>query len=162
MLRLIKDFLNDGKHSAVLNGQCSSWIDVQAGVPQGSILGPFLIYINDLPDNLASNPKLISDDTPLFSIVTDAAATANQINNYLHNINTWSHQWKMNFNLDISKQAQEVIFSHKVKVTAYLQLAFDNNPVYEASTQKHLGMFLDFKLNFQEHFQNMFIKVNKT
>ena len=68
----------------------------------------------------------------------------------------------MNFNLDISKQAHEVIFSHKVKVTAYLQLVFDNNPVYEASTQKHLGMFLDFKLNFQEHFQNMFIKVNKT
>ena len=104
---------------------------------------------------------MISDDTPLFSIVTDAAATANQINNYLHNINTWSHQWKMNFNLDTSKQAQEVIFSHKVKVLAYLQLVFDNNPVYEASTQKYLGMFLDFKLNFQEHFENMFIRLIK-
>ena len=54
MLGLIKDFLSDRKQRVVLNGQCSSGMDVQGGVPQGSILGPllFLIYINDLPDNL--------------------------------------------------------------------------------------------------------------
>ena len=68
----------------------------------------------------------------------------------------------MNFNPDTSKQAQEVIFSRKVKVTAHLQLVFSNNPVHETGTQKHLGMFLDFKLNFQEHFENMLNKVNKT
>ena len=68
----------------------------------------------------------------------------------------------MNFNPDTSKQAQEVIFSRKVKVTAHLQLIFSNNPVHETATQKHLGMFLDFKLNFQEHFENMLNKVNKT
>ena len=39
-LRLIKDFLSDRKQRVVLNGQCSSWRDVQARVPQGSILGP--------------------------------------------------------------------------------------------------------------------------
>ena len=94
MLRLIKYFLSDRKQSLALNGQCSSWIDVQAGVPQGSVLGPllFLIYINDLPDNLTSNPKLLADDTPFFSRVTDPSATANQINNDLHDINTWAHQ----------------------------------------------------------------------
>ena len=68
----------------------------------------------------------------------------------------------MNFNPDTSKQAQEVIFSRKVKVTAHLQLVFSNNPVHETGTQKHLGMFLDFKLNFQEHFENMLNTVNKT
>ena len=59
LLLLIKDFLSDRKQSVVLNGQSSSWIDVQAGVLQGSILAPllFLIYINDLPDNLTLNPK---------------------------------------------------------------------------------------------------------
>ena len=58
LLLLIKDFLSDRKQSVVLNGQSSSWIDVQAGVLQGSILAPLLlIYINDLRDNLTLNPK---------------------------------------------------------------------------------------------------------
>ena len=106
LLRLIKDFLSNRKQCVVLNGQCSSWIDVQAGVPQGSILGPllFLIYINDLPDNLVSNPKLLADETSLFSTVTDPNVMPNQINNDLHNISTWVYQCKMNFNPDTSKQ----------------------------------------------------------
>ena len=42
LLRLIKEFLSDRKQRVVLNGQFSSWIDAQAGVPQGSLLGPLL------------------------------------------------------------------------------------------------------------------------
>ena len=98
----------------------------------------------------------------LFSTVTDPNATENQINNELHDINTWAHQWKTNFNRDCSKQAQEVIFSRRINVTAHPQLIFNNNPVHKASTQEHLGIFLNFKLNFQEHFENMLNKVNKT
>ena len=146
LLRLIKDF--------------SSWMDFQAGIPQGSIFS--IIYINDLPNNLTSNPKLLADDTSLFSTVADPNVTSNHINNDLHNISTWAHQWKMHFNPDSCKQAQEVKFSRKVKVTTHLQLVFKNNPVHEAATQKHLEMSLDLKLNFQEHFENMLIKVNKT
>ena len=44
------------------------------------------IYFNDLPDNLISNLKLLADDTLLFSVVTDANATVNHINNDSHNI----------------------------------------------------------------------------
>ena len=57
----------------VLNGQHSSWKDVTAGVPQGSILGPllFLVYINDLSNGQKSNPKLFADDTSLFSVIHD-------------------------------------------------------------------------------------------
>ena len=63
-------------------------IDVRTGVLRASILGPlfFLIYIIDLLDNLTSNPKLLADDKPLFTAVTDANATADQINNDLHSI----------------------------------------------------------------------------
>ena len=65
----------------------------------------FLIYINDLPNKLVSNPTLFVDDTSLFSTVTDPNVTANRINNDLHKISAWAYQWKMNFNPDTSKQA---------------------------------------------------------
>ena len=105
---------------------------------------------------------MLADDTSLFSTVAGSNATANQINNDLHNISTWVHKWKMNFNPDTSKQAQVVIFSHKVKVTAHPQLVSNNNTVHETTAPKHLEMFLNFKLNFQEHFENMLNKVNKS
>ena len=76
---------------------------------------------------------MFADDTSLFSTVTGPNVTANQINNDLHNISTWAHQWKINFNSDTSKQAQEVIFSRKVKITAHPQLSFNNNSVHENS-----------------------------
>ena len=71
VLNVITDFLYQRKERVVLDGQNSSWSNVQAGVYQGFIFGPlfFLIYINDLSDGLTSNPKLFADDTSLFSIV---------------------------------------------------------------------------------------------
>ena len=63
--KLLHDFLVNRKQRVVLNRQVSSWSNVEAGVPQGSILGPllFLIYINDLPKGLSFIAKLFADDT---------------------------------------------------------------------------------------------------
>ena len=72
---IITDFLNFRKQRVVLNGQYSSWTSIEARAPQGLILGPllFLIYINDLSDDLTTNVKLFADDTSLFSKVTISA-----------------------------------------------------------------------------------------
>ena len=68
LLSTLIDFLKERKQRVALNGHHSRWSDVSAGVPQGSILGPlFLIYINDLPDNLSSNPKLFADDISIWN-----------------------------------------------------------------------------------------------
>ena len=65
----------------VLNGQFSSWADVNAGVHQGSILRPilFLMTINHLINDLSSNAKLFSDDTSLFSVVFNIDASAKEL-----------------------------------------------------------------------------------
>ena len=71
LLDTLTNFLKERKQRIILNGQHSTWTNTEAGVPQGSILGPllFLIYINGLPENLVSNPKLSADDTSLFSAI---------------------------------------------------------------------------------------------
>ena len=99
------NFLEEKKKRVILNGQHSTWTNVEAGVPQGSILGPllFLIYINDLPENLVSNPKLFADDTSLFSIISNKHLSAQNLNEDLNKINHWTFQWKMSFNPDPSK-----------------------------------------------------------
>ena len=122
LLNILTDFLSNRKQRVVLNGQVSTWTSVHAGVPQRSILGPllFLIYINDLSDNLSSNVKLFADDTSLFSVIHDINISAGELNEDLKKISEWAFQWKMIFNPDATKQAQEVIFSRKIKKTLIL------------------------------------------
>ena len=134
-----------------------------AGIPQGSILCPllFLIYINDLSDNLTSNAKLFADDTSLFSVVHSVNTSAKELTDYLKKVNDWVFHWKISFNPDPSKQAQKVIFSRKSKKSNHLPLAFNNNYVSQTYSQKLLGVILDFKLTFGEHFNNVLAKVNK-
>ena len=164
ILNTISDFLSFRKQRVVLNGQVSQWTNIEAGVLQGSILGPllFLIYINDLSDDLLTNAKLFAADTSLFSVVCGINTSAAHLNNDLSKISNWAFQWKMSFNPDPSKQVQEVIFSRKHQKISHPSIYFNNNPIESVSSQKHLGMFLDTKLNFQEHIKNILTKVNKT
>ena len=107
--------MTNRKQRVVLNGKCSSWVYIRAGVPQDSILGPllFFIYVNDLPNSLKSERKLFADDTSLFSVAHDLNTSASDISNDSKLISDWVFQWKMSFNPDPSKQAQEIIFSRK-------------------------------------------------
>ena len=68
ILKTFTDFLKLRKQRVVLNGQLSSWSNIEKSVTQGPILGPllFLIYINDLSDGPATNTKLFADDVSLF------------------------------------------------------------------------------------------------
>ena len=128
-----------------------------------SILGLllFLIYMNDLTKGLQSNLKLFTDDTSLFSTVQDITTSTVNLNNDLTKISEWAVQWKMNFNPDPSKQAQELLFSRKTSSKPYPSLNFNDNPVHQVQLQKHLGLFLDPKLSFDEHIQCILIKTRK-
>ena len=91
---------------------------MNAGVAQGSILGPllFLIYINNLPNGLQCNPKLFADNTSLFPTVQNIITRTLSLNNDLTKISELAVQWKMN---DPSKEAQELLSSQK---TSYISI----------------------------------------
>ena len=90
---LLENYLENTKQRIILHGQCSSLKNIVLGVPQGSVLGPllFLIYINDLPNGLASICKIFADDTFIFSKVFDKNSFQNVLNNDLSIINEWTY-----------------------------------------------------------------------
>ena len=84
-LNLLQDLLKEIKQRVVLNGQVSTWENINTGVLLGSTLGLllFLIYINGLTEGLTTNAKLFADDTSLFSVVYNTQTSANDLHKNL-------------------------------------------------------------------------------
>ena len=159
---LLENYLSGRLQRVIPDGQTSSRRPILAGVPQRLILDPllFLIYINDLPNKLKSNVKVFADDTSLFTIVKDENESANVLKNDLSLISEWAFNWKMLFNLYPTKPAEEV-FSRKKKTLNHPTLTLNNIHVEIESSQKHLGLILDEKLNFKQHIESAIVKINK-
>ena len=141
LLSLLENHLQNHEQRVVLNGQTSEWRKIDSGVPQGSVLGPllFLIYISDLPDGLTSICKIFPDNTSLFAKVFNINKSANDLNTDLENVSQWAYQWKMQFNPDPNKQANEVIFSWKSNASnlTYPSVKLNNVSITKCSHQKH-------------------------
>ena len=160
LLSLTRNFLNNRLQRVVLNGKSSEWASVSAGVPQGSVLGPlfFLVYINDIVDNLHCDVKIFADDTSLFSVVTDIDETADKLNTDLERVQIWAWQWKMKFNAD---KTEQVVFSSKRVRPTHPPLFLGNDEVNVKTEHKHLGMILDSKLNFESHIKEAIVKARR-
>ena len=130
-----------------------------AGVSIGATV--FSHYINDLPERLNSEVTLFADDTSLFSIVNCVNASPSTLNSDLLKKQDWEYQWKISFNPDRTKQAQEIIFSRKKNATTHPPLFFNNSEIKLSSNQKHLGLTLDSKLSFNEHINDKIHQANK-
>ena len=163
LLSFFENYLQNRHQRVVLNGAMSDWSSISAGVPQGSVLGPllFLVYINDLTENISSQMRLFADDSSLFTPVKVIIETNEKLTQDLQTITNWAYQWKMVFNPDITKQAVEVIFSVKKKKPYHPELNFNDVPVSREEHTKHLGVFLDSKLNFSKHIHEAVRKATK-
>ena len=98
-LRWIRSFLSGRTQKVILNGQESRTTKVSSGVPQGSVLGPllFIIYINDMPNNIASNIKLYADDALLYRTIHSVTDTY-ILQHDLDMLHQWASTWLMTFN----------------------------------------------------------------
>ena len=114
----IKPYLSDRFQRVVIKGQFSEWIKILAGVPQGSILGPllFLIYIDDIINEIECDMYLYADDTTLLEVITDPVLSFEKINGDLTKLHTWSKQWLVNFN---SSKTKYIFFSKKLNMPNY-------------------------------------------
>ena len=102
---LISSFLTNRRLRVVLDGKSSQEYPVNAGVPQGSILGPtlFLLYINDLPDDVICDIAIYADDTTLYSKCDQASdlwqlELASELESDLRDTVDWGKKWLVDFN----------------------------------------------------------------
>ena len=87
----------------------------------------------------------------LFSIVKNPDLSAHSLNHDFEVIYNWAHQWKLEFNPDPLKQANEVLFSCKKNIQNHPPIFFNGIAVAKVKKQKHLGLILESDLSFKEH-----------
>ena len=132
---LIENYLSGRLQIVILNEKTSSWRPILVRVPLYPILGPllFLIYINDLPNGLKTNAKLFADDTSLFTFIHDKNESSNALSNDISSISKQAFNWKILFNPDPHKPAQEVSFPQKKKISIHPAISLNNIRVEKAS-----------------------------
>ena len=99
LLNWFESFLTNRVQRVVCDGEISDPKCVLSGVPQGTVLGPllFLLYVNDIPDNITSTVRLFADDCLVYRKInspTDQQLLQEDLNKLEH----WQNKWQMNFN----------------------------------------------------------------
>ena len=161
LLAWITDYLSNRMQRVVLNGQHSCWKTIDAGVPQGSVLGPllFLLYINDITSQIKNvNIRLFADDTCLFIDVDDRINTALQLEEDLETINLWGEQWLVDF---APEKTKSLIISNKRDAYKNPSVKFGGHPVEEVSEHTYLGLLFTSKMSWNSHINNVAIKTRK-
>ena len=99
VLSWIRAFVGDRSQRVVVGGEESYSVPVTSGVPQGSVLGPilFLVYINDLPENVTSHVRLFADDTAMY-LTMEGANDRSVLQQDLDRLSVWESDWDMEFN----------------------------------------------------------------
>ncbi|MCG8077918.1 MAG: reverse transcriptase family protein, partial [Candidatus Thiodiazotropha taylori] len=150
LLSWFSNYLQDRQQRVVLPGATSDWSIVRAGVPQGSILGPllFIIYINDIVDNIKSSIRLFADDTSLYIIVDDPLTAGITLNSDLYKIQRWASEWLVAFN---PAKSESLLISRKINKPYHPPLFMNYQQIQEVTSHKHLGLYFSNDCSWHEH-----------
>ena len=166
LVKLIKSFLNNRKAFVEHMGSSSSTFDIPAGVPQGSILAPFLfnVFINDIKKPKDCDIFIFADDTAL----TYQASWKNdklikkKLEEGLGKVTKFLNSWKIKVN---NSKTEFIVFT---KSTAMIKKLKNNPPTVNSHTLdwknsvRYLGVHLDSKLLFKQHIDISIKKANGT
>ena len=159
---LIKNYLTNRQQFVKLGNVKSKLIPMLIGVPQGSILGPFLfsIYINDLPKScLKLNCIMYADDTTLYSSLEnfDSNNIECEINYELEKVNLWLKANKLSLNVKKTK----CMFFHKRKTLPHINLSLNDVIIENVPKFNYLGIIIDEHLSWNSHIEMIGLKVSK-
>ena len=159
LLEWIKSFLVGRTQRVSVNGVLSDERPVASGVPQGSVLGPllFLIYINDIVDNLETSLLLFADDSKLSKHIS-TQDDIDALQRDLLRLEDWSSKWLLRFHPDKC---------HVLSLGRFEDIpcwAFDyklcGHTLEHVFEEKDLGVVIDSELNFATHIETKISKAN--
>ena len=149
LLKWISNFLSGREQRVVIDGHYSTWRPATSGVPQGSILGPllFLVYINDIGDNLKCETRLFADDCILWQ-ATSGKDDNDALQNDLNRLLQWSRLWQLPFNIAKCKALR---FSTKKTASHSHNYRLNNTNLQWVDTFSYLGVKLHSTLKWEGH-----------
>ena len=157
----IRSFLSNRKQSVVVEGEMSSEVPVDSGVPQGSVLGPslFLYYINDMPEGLSSSStvRLFADDIVVYMAIT-SDIDAEKLQDGLNKLAEWEIRWLMKFHPE-KCNLLSITKNRNVIKTDYIP---HGHKLEHIKSAKYLGVELTSDMKWTSHVNNICAKANKT
>ena len=143
----------------MIDGEESESIPVTSGAPQGSVLGPilFLIYINDLPEEVCSQVRLFADDTALY-LTLESEDESSTLQNDLNILSTWETRWDMGFNPS-KCQVVHVTGSKKPIKRDYI---LHGQVLESVRSARYLGVDIFGSLSWNPHVDRIIGNANRT
>ena len=153
---VIASYLNNRKQCIYVNDTYSKYLDINTGVPQGSVLGPllFLIYVNDLhvavPD---VSTRLFADDTNVFLFDKDCKDLVQRGIQTLTKLNDWFDSNKLT--LHLGKTSYTIFHATNKPHPCSDNFIFKGVTIYKSPTTKYLGLYIDDKLSWVNHINDV-------
>ena len=156
----INDFLANRSQRVFINNIASENSNVTSGVPQGSVLGPtlFLIFINDISENISSHIKIFADDTKIYRSI-QSQNDIQTLQNDIDLLSQWSLTWKLLFN---SNKCMHLHVGRDPFHSTYsMPDATARNPISKSNCERDLGVFINSSLKPSDHIAQVVLKTNK-
>lgn len=139
LTRWIEDFLTDHSQYVLLEQVPSETLPVMSGVPQGSVLGPllFLIFINDITDNMSCNIRLFADDCIIYKEINSHSDHLALTDSFNH-LSNWCDMWQMSMNppktvcMTITRKKEAIEYEYQVNEQNYLGVTIASNIRWDA------------------------------
>jgi ribonuclease P/MRP protein subunit RPP40 len=165
LLRWFKGYLSDRIQRVVLGENTSEWKKVTSGVPQGSVIGPllFVIYINDLMQDLKNSCKLYADDTKVISVINKIEDNINMQKD-LNKLVKWSENWLIDFNKDKCKimHIGKNNPNYDYFMCNEMTMSEQNIPrMPETILERDLGVMISNDMKWEKHIETIVAKANR-